>query len=409
MPQNVDDPAPTPKRKRGRWIAGVAALFLAFLGTMVAAEAVRFAGDEIEQHEDLAAFYAQPAGAADGAPGTLVRHEALIGTPVDTRAWRIMYRTTDLGGNPVVATGIVITPLGPAPEKGRTVLAWGHPTTGTALDCAPSRSTDPFLGIEGLRFMLDRGYTVVATDYVGMGTDGPDSYLIGKTAAHAVLDSVRAAQALPDTQAGSDVVLWGHSQGGQAVLFSAEQAPTYAPELTILAVAAAAPAADLPSLLGDHLKDISGVTIGSYAFQAFADVYGRTHPGAQVDDILTPAAVAALPELNSLCLLTHLDQLHAIGTPLIGNFIMADPITTAPWPDLLAENSAGSVAFKAPLFIAQGLSDQLVVPSSTEAFVAHEKGQGMDVTFLEMPGATHGTIAYEALPSFTAWLDKIGH
>lgn len=409
MTRIAEDPIPPTKRKRGRWIAGVVALFLAFVGSMIAAEVVRFGGDEIEQHDDLAAFYTQPAGAADGAPGTLVRHESLIGTPVDSRAWRIMYRTTDLGGNPVVATGIVVVPLGPAPDKGRTVLAWGHPTTGTALDCAPSRSTDPFLGIEGLRFMLDRGYTVVATDYVGMGTAGPDSYLIGKTAAHAVLDSVRAAQALPDAQAGSDVVLWGHSQGGQAVLFAAEQAPTYAPELTVEAVAAAAPAADLTSLMGDHLNDISGVTIGSYAFAAFADVYGRTHPGAQVDDILTPAAVAALPELNSLCLLTHLEELHTIGTPLLGNYIKADPMTTAPWPALLTENSAGTVPFKAPLFIAQGLADTLVIPSSTQGFVTHEKGQGMDVTYLEVPGATHGTIAYESLPSLTAWLDKIGH
>ncbi|MBZ6371580.1 MAG: hypothetical protein LBE44_06720 [Microbacterium hominis] len=32
-----------------------------------------------------------------------------------------------------------------------------------------------------MRLMLDRGYTIVATDYVGMGTDGPDSYLVGDT------------------------------------------------------------------------------------------------------------------------------------------------------------------------------------------------------------------------------------
>ena len=32
--------------------------------------------------------------------------------------------------------------------------------------------------------MLDRGYTIAATDYVGMGTDGPDSYLVGDTGGH---------------------------------------------------------------------------------------------------------------------------------------------------------------------------------------------------------------------------------
>jgi pimeloyl-ACP methyl ester carboxylesterase len=158
----------------------------------------------------------------------------------------------------------------PAWAAGRTVLSWGHPTTGTAADCAPSRGFDPYALIEGMRLLLDRGYTIAATDYVGMGTDGPDSYLVGDTGGNAVLDAVRAARTSPAAHASTDVVLWGHSQGGQAVLFAAQRAPQYAPELDIEAVAVAAPAADLTALLSDHIDDISGVTIGSYTFAAYA-------------------------------------------------------------------------------------------------------------------------------------------
>ncbi|MGQ2915882.1 hypothetical protein [Microbacterium aurantiacum] len=89
-----------------------------------------------------------------------------------------MYRSTDLNGDPVVSTGVVVVPLGPPPAEGRTVVSWGHPTTGSASECAPSLGLDPYIGIEGMRVLLDRGYTVVATDYTGMGTAGPDSYLI---------------------------------------------------------------------------------------------------------------------------------------------------------------------------------------------------------------------------------------
>lgn len=254
---------------RGLHIALV--VFLGLAGTLALLVAPRLLGDTAERR-DLAAFYVQPADAAAGQPGTLVRSEPIEGHPLGTKAWRIMYRTTDVHGAPVVATGIVVTPDGRVPDGGRTVLAWGHPTTGVAESCAPSRGFDPFIGIEGMRVLLDRGYTIVAADYVGMGTDGPDSYLVGATAGNSVLDSVRAAQHIEGAGAGHKVILWGHSQGGQAALFAAERASRYAPELTIAAVAVAAPAADLGALLTTHVDDVSGATIGSYAFRAYAGV-----------------------------------------------------------------------------------------------------------------------------------------
>lgn len=384
---------------------------LAVVAIIVGAEVLRVSGDTIEQGE-LAAFYEQPGGDAPSEPGTLVRSEQLLGTPIGSQAWRIMYSSTDLDGTPVLVTGVVVVPDGEAPAGGRTVLAWGHPTTGTDPSCAPSRAFDPFIGIEGMRLMLDRGYAVVATDYLGMGietTDGKqaglDSYLVGETAARNVLDSVRAAQQIEAVHAGGDVVLWGHSQGGQAVLFAAQEAPEYAPELRIAAVAAAAPAADLTKLMGSHLDDISGVTIGSYAFPAFAAVYADV-PGVELSSILTPAAIEKAPQMNSLCLLSNLTELHEIGQPLIGNFTLHDPTAVEPWATLLEENSAGAKPFEAPLFIAQGSADELVLPADTAAFVDHEESIGVKVHAVTVPGASHGTIAYESLPELERWLEQ---
>lgn len=384
-----------------RFVAAVVAGILAVTGAVVAAEVARFAGDALER-PGIDAFYEQPADAATGDPGTIVKTDPLLGAPLAARAWRIMYRTTTAAGEPVVATGVLVVPLLPAPPEGRTVVSWGHPTTGAARDCAPSYAFDPFSLIEGLRALLDRGYAVVATDYVGMGTDGPDSYLVGITGGNAVLDAVRAARAVPEARASDRVILWGHSQGGQAVLFAAEQAPQYAPELQIQAVAAAAPAANLTDLMSAHLDDISGVTIGSYAFTAFSETY----PDAPLESILTPAALKTVPQMNELCLLSNIDELHAIGQPLVGDFTIADPTTTAPWSDLLAENSAGATAFDAPLFLAQGLKDELVVPKDTAAFAEHEAGLGIRVTYQEIPFATHGTVALLAIPGLMQWLDR---
>ncbi len=399
-----DDGSRPQRRRRHRVLQTLLLALVAIAVLLVVTLGPRLAGDLVERGT-LAEFYLPPAGAADGAPGTIIRSEPLRGTPFDAEAWRIMYRTTDVHGETVVATGIVLAPRGAAPAGGRTVLAWGHPTTGTAEECAPSRSLDPFLDIEGMRMMLDRGYTVVATDYVGMGTAGPDSYLVGVTAGNSVLDAVRAARALDGTGASASVILWGHSQGGQAVVFAAERATAYAPELHIEAVAVAAPAADLTALLEGHLDDVSGVTIGSYAFQAYSEVYAAR--GAQLDGILTPDAQRILPQMNSLCLLTHLSELHRIAAPVVGGFVSANPSDVEPWATLLRENSAGRTAFDAPLFVAQGLKDELVLPEDTEEFVDGERRLGIDVTYHPIPLADHGTVAYLALPALNGWLDSL--
>lgn len=391
-----------PRSRTGRRVAFAAALALALVGAVVASEAVRITGDAL-QRPHIAAFYEQPADAASGAPGTLVKSDPLWGNPLAARGWRIMYTSTDVHGDPVVVTGVVVEPLTPPPPGGRTIVSWAHPTTGAAERCAPSRGFDPTSLIEGLHELLARGNVVVATDYAGMGTDGPDSYLVGPTEGANVLDAVRAAQALLGDRVNDGVILWGHSQGGQAALFAAERAAQYAPELDIRAVAVAAPAADLLDLVGAHLDDISGVTIGSYAFTAYAEVYDEP-----IDGILTPAAQQVAPRINEGCLLTEMSQLHALGAPLVGDFTSADPTTTEPWAGLLRENSAGATAFAAPLFVAQGLDDTLVIPADTADFVAHERELGIDVSFVEIPFADHGTIAYLAVPALLVWLADVG-
>lgn len=362
--------------------------------------------DEVEE-PTIEEFYELPDDVPSGDPGSLVRSQEILGAPEDARAWRVIYRTTDEAGAPVLSSGLVVAPNGSPPDGGRPVVAWGHPTTGTAPDCAPSRWLDPFVLMEGLSDLLDRGFVVAATDYVGAGVGGPNSYLVGATAATAVLDSVRAAQELPDTGAGDDIVTWGHSQGGQASLFAASAASTYAPELTVRGVAAAAPAADLPKLIDAHLDDISGVTIGAYAFAAYAEVYGPTTPGATLDSILTPAGVAAVPAMNELCLATQNSEIHDLARPLIGGFMKSDPSTTEPWATLLAQNTPNAVPPELPVFVAQGLDDELIDPDETKAYVERLSANGSHVEYVTYPDIDHGTVGYRAVPRLLQWIDAL--
>ena len=148
-----------------------------------------FGGDRAE------ALYDVGVKEIPGRPGTVIRVWPLeSGGPGNSDAFRFLYRSTDPKGKPIPVSGAIFIPSGPAPAGGRHIIAWAHPTSGVAPDCAPSLYPDRAGLIWNLREMLSEGYIVVATDYPGLGTDGVHPDLIGESAGRAVLDSVRAAR-----------------------------------------------------------------------------------------------------------------------------------------------------------------------------------------------------------------------
>ena len=154
-------------------------------------------------------------GRAGAAPGTLLDYQPLPNAPDGAAAYRVLYRWTGLKGEPIVVSGAIIVPAGPAPPGGRPIVAWAHPTTGVVDKCAPSLARVLYRSIQGLQDMLARGYVVAATDYPGLGTPGVHPYLVGDSEGHAVLDSVRAGRQLAGPGGASNAfAVWGHSQGG---------------------------------------------------------------------------------------------------------------------------------------------------------------------------------------------------
>ena len=396
---------PAPRFRSIVPVVALLALALLALALTSCAEQARQAGQDVVEKQEQGSFFTVPTPLPPGQPGSIIRSERLYGAPTGARAWRVLYRSTDLRGRPIAVSGIVVAPNGPGPTGGRPVVAWAHPTTGAKGRCAPSRGLDPFVLMEGLHELLASGYVVAATDYSGMGADGPASYLIGSTEGRNVLDAARAAAALNDAHAGADLLLWGHSQGGQAALFAAQLAPTYAPEFDVHGVAVAAPAAQLADLLNLDIGDVSGVTIGAYALDAFQRVYAADHPGLKLTSVLTPAGAAAVPTMAPLCLLSQKKELHRIATPLIGKFLVANPAKLEPWSTFLAENTPGGTPINVPILVVQGSSDSLVKPATTKALVARLCAQGETVQARFYDHTTHATIPYRALPLVLTWLD----
>jgi acetyl esterase/lipase len=348
------------------------------------------------------AFYQANERDVVGPPGTIIRWEPMPFSPANATAYRVLYRSTGMRDEPIAVSGVVIVPQGPAPAGPRRIVAWAHPTSGVVPRCAPSLAVFLFQQIQGLREMIERGYVVAATDYPGLGTPGPHPYLVGTSEGRSVIDSVRAARQIPGVETARDYVVWGHSQGGQAALFTGILAEQYAPELTLRGVAAAAPATNLAGLMQDDFGSAGGKSLTAMTLWSWARVYGA--PIAQVVD---PSAMPTVDRLAHECIESIFDLIvrGRSERPLEQRFLLVDDIAQQePWRDLMIRNTPGLVPHRLPMFVAQGLSDTLVRPEVTEHYVQRLCAAGSSVRLVLMPGVNHGFIARDRAAAAVDWM-----
>ena len=242
-------------------------------------------------------FYQASVEEIAGPPGTLIRSEPMLFAPAGALAWRVLYRSTGLHGEPIAVSGVIVIPPGPPPPGGRPIVAWAHPTSGVVPHCAPSLAIFVFQQMAGSRPLVERGAIIAATDYPGLGTPGPHPYLVGVSEGRAVLDSVRVARSFPNAGATNRFAVWGHSQGGQAVLYAGALAKSYAPELDLAGVGAAAPATDLVTLMGDDFATTGGKNLTAMTLWSWSRVFG-----APIDRVVVPEAIPTIDRLAEECI-----------------------------------------------------------------------------------------------------------
>jgi pimeloyl-ACP methyl ester carboxylesterase len=346
-------------------------------------------------------FYRAPPSEAAGTPGTLVRQELIDGAPLGATTYRVLYRSTGLDDKPILVSGVVIVPPGDPPPGGRPIVAWAHPTSGVVSRCAPSLAIFLFEQIQGLRSFVRDGYVVAATDYPGLGTPGPHPYLVGISEARAVIDSVRVAATMPGAGGGRKFLVWGHSQGGHAALFAGITAKTYAPELDLLGVAAAAPATDLVRLMNEDIDSVGGKNITAMTLWSWQRVFD-----AKIDKVVDPRAIPAIDQLVQECIEGPFDlrRRQLTEQPLEQYFLTTKhPSDVEPWHTLLAENSPGPLPPEIPIFLAQGIDDVIIHPKVTQDYAAKLCRAGSKVRLLSMPNIGHGRAAQASTQDMLEW------
>jgi pimeloyl-ACP methyl ester carboxylesterase len=326
-------------------------------------------------------------------PGALLRSEPLkdVILPAGMRGWRILYATTVDDNTPATAVATVFAPTDP-PAGPRPVIAWEHATTGLLQKCMPSLLSMSTKGIPWCSRIVMAGWVVVATDYSFAEKGGPHPYLIGEGEARAALDSVRAAQHMPELTLDKHMVIWGYSQGGHAALWTGIVGPRYAPDLEILGVAAIAPPANIKKILAMNVE--ADKRFGPY----LALSYSRFYPDITFEQALRPEALDAAREIVKLCCFLPPEDQERIQT-LVATFdgpALATSSNNALQARLEQNTPDGPI--KTPVVIAQGLSDSVVPLAANDAYVEERCAAGQRLEYWTFAGRDHLTIVQPGTP-----------
>jgi hypothetical protein len=345
--------------------------------------------------------YAVPDPLPEGRAGDLIWAER-VAAPRGALAWRVLYRSETIHGEPIGVSGLIVTPDEPPPPGGWPVIGYGHGTTGLADRCAPSKAADRLvdgdaIGDLPLPPLWERGFVVAATDYEGLGTPGRHPYLVGGSEGRSMLDAVTAAQRLPDAGAGKHAVVFGVSQGGHAALFAGELAAAYAPDIDLRGVIALAPGAELAQAALLLANDPTAVGLAVAIGAGFEAAY----PEARLEDVLTARAMRSIDVVDERCIGRVLE---AFARPA-DEVLLLDRIVAPPWPGLLDANTPGREPSAAPVFVGQGTADALVVPQLTDLLVERLCRTGDTVTYRRYGGAGHAGIADAAADDVMAWIE----
>jgi dienelactone hydrolase len=324
----------------------------------------------------------------------------------------VLYGSKSVTGKKVAVSGTVSVPKGKVPKGGWPVISYGHGTTGIADKCAPSRNTsggpaESYISYTDdiLNSWLNAGYAIARSDYEGLGTPGTHPFLVGKSSGRGVLDIVRAAHKL-NPRISKKLVITGHSQGGQAALFAADQASTWTPDLKLKGTVAYAPA----SQLKEQLPLLSGFTTAPNGLTALATMIVRgvstVYPAVDAPALISDPVLALYPDTLTECL-AQLSDPGSLAGIAPSELVRPGADTTELLNALGEQNPIATTS--APITLVQGLADTTTYPFLTSNLnIELGKIPGNKVDYLTYPGVDHGAIldASEAEidPIIEGWL-----
>jgi len=312
------------------------------------------------------------------------------------RVWKILYSSTDTHGAPMTVSGTVIVPTsswsGPRP-----IVGYAPGTHGLGDQCAPSGYLAAGNEQEGtlIHEYATRGFAVAVTDYQGLGTPGDHAYMVARSAGHALLDVVRAAQRLSGAElpANGPVGLVGYSQGGHAAAWAGQLAPTYASDLIVMGIAAGG----TPS----NLRQVAAANEGTSNFGLVlaAGVGMDTgYPELNLESYLNDAGRTGVEALRNSC------DFSPYAYKRMSDYTTTNPLSTPQWQAAIDAQNPGYLRPTAPVLLYHSTNDEIIPYSGASALRQRWCSQGVAVTFWTYYLLGHAVTAAYASLSVTDWM-----
>ena len=351
-----------------------------------------------EPHDDP--FYRAPAGFESAAPGTVLASRPVtvtgLGLPVPADAVQFLTRSTDAKGAPTTAVGTLMIPKTPYPAGPRPLVSYQPATDSLGDQCNPSYKLRAGTEYELPLMMqaLQLGWAVVVTDY-----EGPQSaFGAGRMAGHAVLDGIRAAEALPGTGltgVQTPVGMWGYSGGGLATSWAAELQPGYAPELDVAGVASGGTPADM----GAAARQVDGTIASGLVLLAST---GLTRAYPEMLSLLNDKGRAMIREIGDMCVG---DAVSRFPFRHLNEFtVSADPLSEPVAVRVMDDNHLGRQAPKTPVLLYHSILDELIPYATARQLQADWCRGGGHVTLYSDAASEHSSLAATGAPLAVGFL-----
>jgi len=326
----------------------------------------------------------------------------------DVDMYKVRYNTTDLNGNPVVASGMFAVPVNPTCDS-LPIALYAHGTVLKRDNVPSANNPESALG----KAMASMGYIVAMPDYLGLGDlPGLHPYQHAQSEATVSIDLLRAAKEFMQDSLlmdfSNEMFLTGYSQGGHAAMATARYIQDNQLE-SELPVAGAAPLSgayhiskrQTDELLLDIPYDSPGYIV--YLLLSFQEVYGNIF--TSYSDILQSPYDTVVPPMfdgNQIISNVHSvlpNQVSQYLNPTFLNGFIADSATknTPMWQALLDnDNHDWTPQFPIKMLYCRG--DQTVKPENTldayDAMIAN----GATAVFKEdMGNFDHGDCVLPAM------------
>jgi triacylglycerol lipase len=392
------------------------------LGSVAPATGAEWIGQP--QHEELRRgirpqlpaddpFYDPPAGFQHAHPGTVLRSRdvelAFLGLiPQRITATQLLYRTTDMHGNPEAGATTVIAPAERGPAAVTPVISYQCAIDAVTSRCFPSyalrRRSMATGSVAQFEFLLiaaavAEGWAVSVPDHEGRKGMWGAPYEPG----YHVLDGLRAAL---DTERlglppAAPIGLWGYSGGGLASAWAAEMCGSYAPELNIVGAVLGSPVADL----GHTFRRLNGTPMTGLAalvVSALVDIY----PGLNkvIQEHVTEEGRELLRRLQTM---TTAEAVIRMFKKDMGDMVdqpLEQILDTPEVQQVFDEIKLGAAVPSPPVLIVQAVHDLLISVDDIDDLAHTYSSGGASVTYHRDMFSEHLLLHPMSAPMTLRWL-----